>query len=242
MNGWIQSFIGITERLIVPYLCPLCDQEIGNPGLCGICWSCLKFITNPACLHCGRPFEIPLPRHICLGCQIDPPDYDHAVAALIYADPTRQLILGLKHGDRQDIAPILAQLMLPKTQSLIQDADYVLPLPLHRRRFFKRRFNQSAELARYLTRRAGHRGKLNTKLLLRRKNTESQGHKTKAQRIQSMRGAFFVPPDQKHHVMGRHILIIDDVQTTGASLSSAARSLKRAGARRVSVSTLALVC
>ena len=230
------------ERLLAPHLCPICDAEVTAPGLCLTCWPQLTLITDNTCHRCGLPFDTPVMMPICGDCHIQPPDFDHAVSSLVYADPARQMILGFKHGDRQEMAPILAKIMAPKTLPLIETVDFVLPLPLHRLRFFRSRFNQSTELARHLTKAAGLFGKFDTRLLIRHKATPPQGRKTKAQRITAMRGAFQVPKDQHQRLAGKHILLIDDVLTTGASLSSAARCLKRNGAKQVSVSTLARVC
>ena len=236
----------MAEQLIAPHLCPACDAEVADRGLCSNCWIDLKLISSQACGQCGLPFDIPmidvLNGHVCGQCLMDPPDFDHAVSALVYADPTRRMILALKHGDRQDIAPVLARIMAPKTIPLIEAADFILPLPLHRSRFLKRRFNQSAELTRQILALHGGGRMMDTRILIRKKATPPQGKKSKAQRISAMRGAFQVPTDQRHRVKGKHILIIDDVLTTGASLSSAAGCLKLADAREISVSTVARVC
>ena len=258
-----RPMLKMAERLIAPHLCPVCDAEVTDRGLCLDCWKDLKFIADQACYHCGTPFDIPMltplispesrgghgPRGaICGQCLMDPPDFDHAVSALVYADPARRMILALKHGDRQDIAPILARMMAPKTIPLMERADFILPLPLHRRRFLKRRFNQSAELTRHLIALQGlipdqnGGNTMDTSILIRKKATAPQGRKSKAQRIAAMRGAFAVPQDQRARIKGKTILMIDDVLTTGASLSSAARCLKRAGAGHIAVSTVARVC
>ena len=241
-----RSLLSMAERLIAPHLCPACDAEQFNRGLCGACWAKLTLISDQACPQCGIPFSLPVilgePASRCGNCRANAPDFDAAVSAVVYADPARHMILAFKHGDRQDIAPVLAQLMVAKTRPLMEQADLVLPLPLHRTRFFKRRFNQSAELLRHLHHLCRGDITVNTKILIRKKATTPQGYKTKAQRIEAMRGAFDVPKHHRATIKNAHILIIDDVLTTGASLSSAARCLKRAGAARVSVSTVARVC
>lgn len=241
-----RSVIDMITRFVAPHLCPVCDTEVTDHGLCSQCWTALKFISNQACHQCGSPFDIPMVNastgHICGQCLIDPPDFDHAVSAMVYADPARHMILALKHGDRHDITPILAQLMAPKTLALIDQADVILPLPLHRTRFLRRRFNQSAELTRQLLALHGGGKTMATTVLIRQKATPPQGHKSKAQRIAAMRGAFYVPPNQRPQIKDKSILIIDDVLTTGASLSSAARCLKRAGISKIMVSTVARVC
>lgn len=230
-------------RFVFPQLCALCDDEVTQTGLCASCWSDINLISEMACRQCGTPFGHQQMQDICGNCLKDPPNFDYAAAAMTYNDGSRQLLLRFKHGDRQDIAPVLANMMASSTLPMIKEADFILPLPLHRTRFLSRRFNQSAELCRFLLKHApDHRHKFSTHILLRHKRTPPQGHKTKAQRRNAVAGAFNVPADQRPIIKGKHILIIDDVMTTGASLSSAAKTLKRAGAAVVSVAVVARVC
>ena len=230
-------------RFIFPRLCPICTSEVTASGVCTSCWPKLTLITGNACRQCGTPFPYQPLLDTCGNCLRQPPDFDAACAALVYGEVSRQLVLGLKHGDRQDIAPVLAAMMLPKTLPMMQAADWLIPLPLHPTRFLARRFNQSAELCRQLLAAAPELApKYAPELLVRVKKTPPQGHKTRQQRQQAMRGAFLVPPHLKPRAKDAQMLIIDDVMTTGASLSSAARALKRAGAKTVSVSAAARVC
>ncbi len=232
----------LMRHFFVPQICPTCLAEVTAYGLCSDCWHQADFISDNACDQCGGGFDFPLPDRKCQNCVIDAPHFDSGVAAAVYSDPIRKMILALKHGDRQEIAPILGMMMLAKTYPLLQRADFILPLPLHRTRFFSRRYNQSAELAKYLMARGNiDKGKMNTRILIRHKRTPPQGKKTKAQRIEAMRNAFSVPAKQQSIVRGSRVLIIDDVMTTGASLSSAAKALKRAGACHVAVSVAARV-
>jgi ComF family protein len=230
-------------QFIFPILCPICSREISDSGICSSCWGELQLISTNACQQCGVPFAYQPLIDRCGNCLHSPPDFDTTAAAMVYGETSKQLILALKYGDRQDIAPVLAAMMLPKTLPLITSADLVMPLPLHPTRFFKRRFNQSAELCRHMLKATPNQlDKFSTKSLIRVKKTPSQGRKTRRQRIDMMRGAFRVPKTEKANVDGRHILLIDDVLTTGASLSSAAKALKQAGAKTVSVSVAARVC
>ena len=230
-------------RFALPSYCTICDNEVDTPGICYECWPQLNLITDNACLHCGSRFEYRSPLVTCGDCLRDPPDFDDAIATAAYSGIMKDMVIALKHGDRLDIAPVLAKIMAPKMLPLLNEADFILPLPLHRRRFFKRRFNQSAELARHLMIFGNiSMDKLNTRILIRHKSTSPQGHKSKSQRISAMRGAFSVPDDQIEMINDKHIIIIDDVMTTGASLSSAARALKKKGAKRVSACVAARVC
>lgn len=229
-------------RFIFPALCPLCSAEVNTSGLCSSCWTQVQLISANACTQCGIPFAHDQILARCGNCLREPPEFDAATAAMVYNDTSRQLVLALKYGDRQDIAPVLARMMRAKTLPFIIDADLVMPLPLHPTRFFSRRFNQSAELCRHLLNGTPHKHKFCSDLLLRSKKTPSQGRKTRQQRHDMMRGAFEVPAPNRAQIKDKHIVLIDDVLTTGASLSSAARALKKAGANKVSVSVAARVC
>jgi ComF family protein len=122
---------------------------------------------------------------------------------------------------------------------LLADAEVIVPVPLHRRRFLRRRFNQSAELARVLARRSGR--PFEPTALARVKVTRQQVGLGLSERQDNVRGAFRVPPEADIKVRGRRVLVIDDVYTTGATVSAAVRALKRGGAAAVDVLTFARV-
>ena len=157
-----------------------------------------------------------------------------------YDEKSRGPILALKHSDRLDLAPGFARWLDRAGRSLLDEADVIVPVPLHRMRLWSRRYNQAAELARGI-------GALSAKpvepLALRRiRATPSQGAMPSAKaRRRNMRGAFQVPPDRQAAVKGRAVLLIDDVLTTGATADACARALKRAGVIKVSVLALARV-
>jgi len=228
---------------LVPPSCPLCFAPVEKAGLCPVCWRGLRLITQLACRGCAMPFNHDGVNSVCGTCLIRPQDFDHAVSGMAYDGVGREMILGLKHGDRHDITPVLAAIMLPKSPPLLDGADVVIPIPLHPLRFFRRRYNQSAELARHLLQHAGRPAAIfRPDLLIRQRNTPIQGRKTRTQRQANVKQAFAVPPAAKSDIKGKHILLVDDVLTTGATLSSAARCLKHAGAEKVSVSVAARVC
>jgi ComF family protein len=148
-------------------------------------------------------------------------------------------VQSLKYGDRTDLAPWMARWMLRAGSELVAEADVVLPVPLHWRRFFTRRFNQSAELARTI---ATLSGKAFHPTAIRRvKITRQQVGLGVTERQDNVRAAFRVPPEHEIAVRGRRILLVDDVYTTGATVTSATKALKRTGAAAVDVLTFARV-
>ncbi len=239
----ITTILNAAAHFITPSLCANCHNSVITSGLCRDCWGELRFISHDACSQCGVPFIYKTLLTKCGECLRDPPDVDATIAAAVYGGVIRDLVIGLKHGDRQDIAPVLAHLMAPKAMPLLHDADVILPLPLHRQRFFTRRFNQSAELARHIMKIGDiPPTRMNTHILIRHKHTEPQGRKSKNQRIAAMRNAFHVPDQYINLVKDKHIVIVDDVMTTGASIGAASKTLKRHGAKMVSAIVAARVC
>jgi ComF family protein len=157
-----------------------------------------------------------------------------------YDDASKSLVLALKHSDRLDLVPSFARWLERSGREFIARTDVVVPVPLHRRRLWHRRYNQSAELARALS---GLCGKpLNPSLLVRTRATESQGAMPSASaRRRNVTGAFSVPQSRHAWLRGRNVLLIDDVLTTGATVNACARALKGAGAGEVLVLALARV-
>ncbi len=230
----------VTEALFPPR-CMGCGGEVDVQGrLCAGCWRDVTFIDAPVCASCGYPFEVDLgPDTLCAGCLATPPHYETARAAFRYDDGSRRLILAFKHGDRLDAAAPLAHWLLRAAEPALDAVDMVVPVPLHRWRLFRRRFNQAAELARALARLAG--AAYAGDLLIRTRATPSQGGLSRSERSRNVRGAFQVKPDARSRLQGRSVLLVDDVMTTGATVDACARTLKRAGAAAVHVITLARV-
>jgi ComF family protein len=246
MNGGLQSFWqgagrGIAD-LLFPPLCVMCRAPVPDPdGLCPDCWSSLHFIDQPVCVWCGLPFEVDAgPGTICGACLAHPPHFDKARAIVSYDEISKKPVLALKHADRLDLVPAFAKWLDRAGTPLLAETDLIVPVPLHRRRLWKRRYNQAAELARALARRSGVT--YAPLVLERRKHTPSQGTMTSAEaRRKNVRGAFLVPKPARPAVKGKTVLVVDDVLTTGATVSACARALKRAGAKSVFVLALARV-
>ena len=210
------------------------------PTLKGPLSANLHFIDRPQCEACGFPFPYDMGAGVlCGNCTVRMPQFDRARAAFIYDVISRQPILSLKHGGQTQGLAIFAQQLKRAGRELFIGADRLMPVPLHPSRLRKRRFNQAALLARALSRLVKIPADANS--LMRKKATSSQGGKTASARRRNMQGAFQVPTGKLSHVQGQNIILIDDVMTTGATVESCARTLKRAGAGRVDVLTLARV-
>ncbi|HTT97591.1 MAG TPA: ComF family protein [Rhizomicrobium sp.] len=228
--------------LLYPPLCIGCRSQVAEPGsLCAACWQNIDFLDGPGCVCCGLPFDLdPGSETLCAACVADPPSFDRARAVMRYDDKSRGPILAFKHGDRLDLVPGFARWLRRAGRELLDDADVIAPVPLHRQRLWSRRYNQAAELSRGLGKMAGKL--VDPVLLTRTRATPSQGAMPSAgARRRNMRGAFIVTAARQEAVAGRTILLIDDVLTTGATVDACARVLKRAGAAKVHVLALARV-
>ena len=235
------ALAGSAARILFPPLCGGCRTIVSIPGsLCGACWRDLRLIERPWCEILGTPFPFDMGEGaVSPAAMADPPAFDRARSAVAYAGVARRMAQALKFNDRTDLAPWMALWMLRAGSELIADADMVVPVPLHRRRFLWRRFNQSAELGRAIAAATGLR--FEPELVFRRRATRQQVGLGRTERDDNVRGAFVVEKPAREAVRGRRILVIDDVFTTGATVSAVARSLKRAGAGGVDVLTFARV-
>ena len=236
----LRRVLGRALDAVLPHQCLACGGLIGEGGgiLCPDCWDRVAFHSPPWCSICGLPFEFDMGAGaVCGACARRPPAYRRARAAFAYDDASRRLLLAFKHGDRTDAAPAYGRLLLSSGRELLSDIDWVAPVPLHWTRLFSRRYNQAALLAREVASGAGLT--LVPDLLVRRRRTPPQGHMTVRQRRDNVRGAFVLGSGRD--VVGRRVLLIDDVMTTGATIEACARCLTEAGAAAVDVLTLARV-
>jgi ComF family protein len=227
--------------IVLPPRCLSCGLSVGEHGqLCAACWAEVSFIAPPLCAACGTPFVFDGGEGaLCGACIAARPLYGRARAVMRYDDGARALLLGFKHADRTDRAPALARWMARAGDALLADADLLVPVPLHRWRLLQRRFNQSALLAQELGRLTGK--PVSTQILRRKRNTAPQGTLTRAQREDNVTGAFQLREGQAARVAGKRLLLVDDVLTTGATVTACARVLLRAGASSVDVLTVAHV-
>ena len=209
-------------------------------GLSARAWERIEFLEAPVCDGCGTPFPYDLGKGaLCAACMAAPRKFKRARAACLYDEHSRDLILKLKHADRTDLANLFARWLARAAADLTVECDVVVPVPLHWSRLFSRRYNQAAEIARPLARLTGLRYRPD--VLLRARDTGTQGGKSSRGRRLNVKGAFRVPPRRVHQIAGKRVLLIDDVLTTGATAEACANALLAAGASAVDLAVVARV-
>lgn len=218
--------------LLLPRHCLMCGLASGEHNLCLPCAADLPRIGH-ACRHCGLPLTHG-PDLVCGPCLLLPPPWDAAIAALVYRFPVDQLVRRFKFSRNFACGDVLASEMIRAVEdSGPARPEGIVPVPLHRSRFFVRTFNQADLLARQAGKSLGI--PVHASLLSRRRRTRAHSGLDAAARKRNIRGAFrcHIPSGKRKAV--RHVALVDDVLTTGATLAECTRSLKQAGAGRVSV-------
>jgi len=240
-TGVVQWAARAVLDMILPPRCLSCGDAVGGPGqLCALCWSQAAFVSDPMCCRCGLPLDYDIGTGaLCGACARQAPVYDRARAVLRYEGTGRSLILALKHGDRTDAVPALAAWMARAGADVLAGCDLIVPVPLHRRRLFDRRFNQSALLATALGRIADK--PCRPGVLVRRRPTPPQKGLSRTARFRNLAGAIGLRNGIGQTLAGRRILLVDDVMTTGATAESCTRALLRGGCAAVDVLTIARV-
>jgi ComF family protein len=241
LHPWLKRAATLALDAVLPPRCLACGETVAEQGqVCAPCWTAIDFIAGAVCDRCCLPFELPMePEAICANCAANPPPWQRARAVMRYGEVSRRLILRFKHGDKLESVPSFGQWLARAGRELAGDAQMIAPVPLHRWRLFSRRYNQAAMLALALGRTA--HVPVVPDLLARTRPTPSQAGLGAKDRASNVRGAFAVRPQHKEALVGRHILLVDDVFTTGATVGACTRALLRAGARAVDVVTLARV-
>lgn len=236
---WLRAGAATLLDVLLPPRCPGCRATVGTAdSFCVACWAKLRFITTPQCAACGLPFEIDAGSDIrCGECLAHPPRFATARAAMVYDGPARDVLLALKHGDRDFLARAMSPAMARVGAAMLGDGAVLVPVPLHRWRLWRRGYNQAALLAVAIARRTGN--PLAVDALQRVRNTSSSRGMSRSQRAANVRGVFRVARPER--VKGRRVVLVDDVLTTGATVAACTRMLLRAGAVRVDVLTWARV-
>jgi ComF family protein len=240
LTSAIRAAFDLVAGVALPQLCAACREPVEGAGLCAKCWSRLSFIAPPYCERLGIPFAFEAGSGlVSIEAIANPPAYGRARAAVRYDEIARTLVHALKYGDRLDLAPIMGRWMANAGRPLLAETDALVPVPLHWRRQWARRFNQSALLAEIIAK-ASSRTVVHG-ALKRVRATPQQVGLDKSARAQNMQGAFRVTAEGKAAVTGRKLVLVDDVLTSGATIDACARTLLRGGATSVDVLVFARV-
>ncbi len=225
----------------LPPRCGLCGVAVDSAGaLCPTCWQEISFINAPFCACCGVPFSVGTDQNkdmlLCTACLTDPPPYTMARAPLAYGQAAAKLVSRFKYSAQLWLLPVFLPWLERAAPDLLQGVDILIPVPLHRWRLVWRGYNQAALFSRALSRSTG----IPTDLwaLTRPLATRPQVGLHRSERLKNVQNAFEATPA---HVAGKVVVLVDDVLTTGATLTACCDALLRAGAREVRVLTLARV-
>jgi len=229
-------------RMIYPPQCASCDAPAAEDfALCAGCWRETPFIEGLVCDKCGAPLpgEDDDTTALCDGCMAVERPWAQGRAALLYRDNARRMVLALKHGDRPDLSRAAAPWLARAARPLLTDDTLIVPIPIHWSRLLKRRYNQSAELARALARETEL--EFGPDLLVRTRRTRPHDGMDRETRFANMEAAIAPHPKRRRTLERRNMLLLDDVMTSGATFHAATQACVKAGARSVRVLSLARV-
>ncbi|MCE1237249.1 MAG: ComF family protein [Hyphomicrobiales bacterium] len=227
--------------LLLPPVCSSCRRPVERAhALCGGCWSRLRPIERPYCERLGIPFGYDIGEGALSAEAIAAaPAFDRARAAVLFEGPARDLVHALKYRDRTEVARVIGRMTARAGGEILAEADLLVPMPLHRRRLWTRKFNQAALIAHEIERISGVA--VDPDALARIRSTRPQVGLGEKERVANVRGAFRVPAARASAIAGKRVVLVDDVLTTGATAEAATRALRRAGVAHVDVLTFARV-
>lgn len=235
------SLIARAGALVFSPQCLSCSDPVQDDGgLCGPCWRDTPFILGLCCDLCGAPLPGVSDLAVtCDDCRARERPWVRGRAVMLYRGGGRRLVLGLKHADRLDLVPAMAGWMAARSTPLVRAETLVVPVPAHWWRLFRRRYNQAAVLALAFAARIDRPACPD--LLVRQRATRVQDGMGPDDRFANLADAITVAHRHRARVAGRHVLLVDDVMTSGATLDACARACLAAGAAEISVMVLARV-
>ena len=218
-------------EFLFPPACPLCGAPVSIHGeLCADCWTSFNWIDGSKCVRCGFPFAMSVDADMmCPVCASGRCELDWIRSACIYDDASKMAMLPFKHCGRIGYSNFMARAMIWALRDIdTSDIDFIMPVPLARRRLFKRGYNQATLLARPIARALGLKIDYDS---VTRKHRRDMGHLNARERARNIHGVFNVARPQS--IRGKNILLVDDVMTSGATFSELRRVLINAGAANV---------
>jgi len=224
-------------QLLFPNKCISCQEIVSHDAtFCAKCWPNLEFINSPRCEICSHPFEFSLGEmsKICANCLKKTPFFDETISIYRYNDVIGNAIANYKYRDQTHLAKIFAKILVSKAQNFIDDCDIICAVPLHKNKLKIRKFNQSILIAKHI-----NSQKTVSDLIIRVKEQQSQVKLSQKKRIRNLKRAFILNPKYRDKINGKNILLIDDVITTSTTINSVSRVLKKNGAKKVKVLTIA---
>ena len=234
----IKKNIKVIIDLIFPKKCIICDKHDCQNEICTECWVKIKFISQPSCFICSTPFLYEEEKEaICAPCIVNKPNYDRAIAILEYDDASKKIIHKFKYNDQLHILNYIVNLMTNIGKEIFNNIDMIAPVPIHKYKLLKRGYNQSALIAMNIASRKNL--PYLPQLLIKSKNTIAQTGLKKSQRISNISNSFKLNHKFYANLAGKNILLIDDVITTGSTINECSRVLKKEGANKIFVLTLA---
>lgn len=231
------AFKQLKKAVFFPF-CTVCYRYLDTHNfLCPTCWGKIKFIRSPCCYICGKKLSIPTfgKTILCASCIESPPSYDMGRSAVVYSDIVSKLILRLKYSDGMEYVKVFAQWLTMAYPSMFQEADCIVPVPIHWKRSLSRKYNQTLVLAMALREITGlpiYHNVLRRKTFLR-----PQKGLTESQRKENVKNAFTI--GNVSHVAERKVILLDDVFTTGATLEICSKLLKKSRVQKVYALTVA---
>lgn len=221
--------------VVFPPCCDVCGVDVeGEGAFCAECFAKMRPIIKPFCGQCGVPLAaqgFADQNGICVACASVAPPWSRTRAAFVYDDWSRQLILPLKYADRTENARILGREMWRAGQDILNDAAFLLPVPVHKQKLRHRRYNQAALLSRFLSKKSGIPS---LPMALRRiRNTQPLARLGSRERAVEIEGAIALSSRYAERLRGHPVVVIDDVLTTGATVSACTQALLAAGVSRV---------
>ena len=224
------TVIQIAIRMLYPPQCIMCREQLQSENaLCGSCWRDMPFKTDCACVRRGASLigVTETAGAECDDCIQNPPPWAEGRAVFRYQGLARKMILELKHGDRPELAAPAAAWMAQTAADILTEKSLIIPITVHWQRFLQRKYNQAEVLAKHVATHSG--AELKTDILRRPRKTVPLKEVNRSERFSILENAFEINADKVQEMKEQNIVLIDDVMTSGATLSAAAKTLQQAG-------------